>query len=114
MPDRVRINKFLRDCQLGSRRKCESLILEGLVTVGGKVVSEMATLVDPAADVVEVGGKQVKPAQEMVYLAVNKPRGLVVTASDPRGRPTLYGEFTVNPVPAGHVTVAKVPGCPAP
>lgn len=86
----MRINKFLRDCQLGSRRKCESLIADGVVTVGGKAVEDLATLVDPAVDVVEVSGKRVRPLQEMQYLAVHKPRGLVVTASDPRKRPTLY------------------------
>jgi len=106
MPGRVRINKFLRDCQLGSRRKCESLILEGLVTVGGKTVGDMATLVDPAADVVEVRGKRVRPSQEMVYLAVNKPRGLVVTASDPRGRPTLYD--AIAGLPRGVASVGRL------
>jgi 23S rRNA pseudouridine2605 synthase len=106
MPDRVRINKFLRDCQLGSRRKCENLILEGLVAVGGRVISDMATLVDPVVDVVEVDGKRVRPQQEMVYLAVNKPRGLVVTASDPRGRPTLYD--AISGLPRGVASVGRL------
>jgi 23S rRNA pseudouridine2605 synthase len=90
MPAKVRLNKFLRDCQLGARRKCEQLIREGLVKIDGKTVSDLATLVDPAADRVEVNGRQVRPLGEKTYVAANKPRGLVVTASDPRGRKTIY------------------------
>jgi 23S rRNA pseudouridine2605 synthase len=98
MPVKVRLNKFLRDCQLGSRRKCEKLVLGGLVTVGGKAVTEMATLVDPAADRVEVGGKRVRPVREQVYVAANKPRGVVVTASDPQERQTIYERMRGLPV----------------
>ncbi len=90
MPTRVRLNKFLRDCRLGSRRKCEQLVLDGLVAIDGKPVTEIGTLVDPAHDRVEVGGKVVRPFEELIYIAAHKPRGVVVSASDPSGRKTIY------------------------
>ncbi|HVP57634.1 MAG TPA: pseudouridine synthase [bacterium] len=86
----MRLNKFLRDCHQGSRRKCEDLIRGGLVTIDGVQVTELATLVDPEHQRVEVGGKPVRPFAELIYIAANKPRGVVVTASDPRGRKTIY------------------------
>ena len=66
------------------------MISDGLVKIDGKQVTEMATLVDPAADVVEVAGKRVRPVPGQIYIAANKPRGVVVTASDPRRRETIY------------------------
>lgn len=69
-------------------------------------MSDMSTLVDPVGDVVEVAGKRVRPLQEMAYLAVNKPRGLVVTASDPRGRTTLYQG--IPGLPKGAVSIGRL------
>jgi pseudouridine synthase len=106
MPAKVRLNKFLRDCHQGSRRKCENLILEGLVAIGGKRVTELATLVDPERDRVEVGGKVVRPFEELIYIAANKPRGIVVTASDPRGRRTIYEG--IDDLPAGVFAIGRL------
>ncbi|MFZ1948091.1 MAG: pseudouridine synthase [bacterium] len=106
MPTKVRLNKFLRDCHLGSRRKCEQLIVDGLVTIGGQPVTEMATLVDPEVDRVAVGGHEVKPRSATHYIAANKPRGAVVTANDPRGRVTLYE--AIPGLPAGIFSVGRL------
>lgn len=106
MPASVRLNKFLRDCHQGSRRKCEDLITGGLVTVGGKRVTELATLVDPERDRVEVGGKVVRPFGEMIYIVANKPRGIVVTASDPAGRRTIYEG--IDDLPAGVFAIGRL------
>jgi 23S rRNA pseudouridine2605 synthase len=106
MQTKVRLNKFLRDCQLGSRRKCEQLIVDGLVTIEGKPVTEMATLVDPVVDRVAVGGHEVKPPAATHYIAANKPRGAVVTANDPRGRVTLYE--AIPGLPAGIFSVGRL------
>jgi 23S rRNA pseudouridine2605 synthase len=106
MPARIRLNKFLRDCNLGSRRKCEQLVEQGLVTVNGELVSEIGTLVDPAADVVNVDGESVTPVAERFYVAAYKPRGVVVTASDPEGRVTVFEAIT--DLPEGGFTVGRL------
>jgi len=106
MPAKVRLNKFLRDCYQGSRRKCEDLIRGGLVTIDGEQVTELATLVDPEHQRVEVGGKPVTPFADMIYIAANKPRGIVVTASDPRGRKTIYDG--IGNLPAGVFSVGRL------
>jgi 23S rRNA pseudouridine2605 synthase len=102
----VRLNKFLRDCRLGSRRKCEKLIEQGSVTINGEAVKEMATLVDPQGDVVTVDGAHVTPVEEMIYVAVNKPRGALVSAGDPFGRKTVYG--AVQGLPEGIYAVGRL------
>jgi 23S rRNA pseudouridine2605 synthase len=106
MPARIRLNKFLRDCNLGSRRKCEQLVEQGLVTLNGEAVSEIGTLVDPAADVVEVRGERVMPVTERFYVVAYKPRGTVVTASDPEGRRTVFD--AIGDLPRGGFTVGRL------
>ena len=106
MPARIRLNKFLRDCNLGSRRKCERLVEQGLVTLNGEVVQEIGTLVDPEADVVEVDGRGVRPVGERFYVAAYKPRGAVVTASDPEGRRTVFE--AIGDLPTGGFTVGRL------
>jgi 23S rRNA pseudouridine2605 synthase len=86
----VRINKFLRDCRLGSRRKCEELIAQGKISINGCTVDDLATMVDPDVDEVRVGGDLVKPVKEKVYVAAYKPRGVIVSAMDPHGRKTVF------------------------
>ena len=86
MPSKLRLNKYLRDCRLGSRRKCEELVRESRVTLNGEVVSEVGTLVDTEADEVKVDGRVVKPFTELIYAIANKPRGVVVTGSDSQGK----------------------------
>ena len=85
----VRLQKVLAAAGLGSRRACEELIERGAVEVDGQIVREQGMRVDPAVAVVRVDGQRVSVAPGQVYLAVNKPRGMVSTMSDPQGRPTL-------------------------
>lgn len=89
MSPRVRLNKFLRDCALGSRRKCEDLITGGLVKINGEVVTDLATLVDTESDTVEVNGQALSVLEKM-YVAAYKPVGSLVTATDPHGRKTVF------------------------
>ena len=85
----LRINKFLADCGLGSRRACEALIREGRVRINGRDVQDLGARVDPDADQVEVSGMGVVTPQRHLYLMLNKPRGIVCTSHDPQGRPTV-------------------------
>lgn len=85
----VRLQKFLAQSGVASRRRCEELMLAGSVTVDGEVVTRLGTKIDPATSVVRVDGKRLAPVSATVYLVVNKPRGVVSTMSDPEGRQTL-------------------------
>lgn len=89
MSPRVRLNKYLRDCALGSRRKCEDLITGGLVKINGEVTTDLATLVDTDSDSVEVNGNALEVKDKM-YIAAYKPVGSLVTAADPHGRRTVF------------------------
>ncbi|MFV0415157.1 MAG: pseudouridine synthase [Chthoniobacterales bacterium] len=84
----MRLNRYLAAAGLGSRRSCEALILEGAVRINGKPVTELATQVSPDS-IVEVNGRRVQQKQA-VYLAFYKPRGVLTTRSDEKGRATIY------------------------
>ncbi|HEX9108829.1 MAG TPA: pseudouridine synthase [Longimicrobiales bacterium] len=85
----VSLARALSKLGFASRSRSRELVLAGKVTVNGRVVREPDLRVDPARDRLEVEGQSVEAAQR-VYLALNKPRGVVTTASDERGRDTVY------------------------
>ena len=85
----VRLQKLLAQSGVASRRKCEELMLAGSVDVDGEIVTRLGTKVDPRTAVIHVEGKRLPPVSDHVYLALNKPRGVVSTMSDPEGRRTL-------------------------
>jgi len=99
----VRLQKLLASSGVASRRRCEQLMLEGRVEVDGKVVTRLGTKVDPRIAVVRVDGARLPPRTDAVYLAVNKPVGVVSTMSDPQGRATLAGLVTDRPQRLFHV-----------
>ena len=82
----VRLQKFLSDCGIASRRKAELLISDGHITVNGQTVTEMGVKIDTFKDKVCFDGNDVAPFKEKVYLALNKPRGVISAVSDPLGR----------------------------
>ncbi len=85
-----RLQKVLAHAGMASRRAAERLIVEGRVTVNGKIVSELGTKVDRDRDAIKVDGKRVgAPPRGRTYLALHKPRGVVTTMNDPEGRPTV-------------------------
>ena len=88
-PDGVRLQKLLAGAGLGSRRACERLIEAGRVEVDGHRVTELGVRVDPARQVIHVDGTRVVLDETKVYLAFNKPLGVVSTMSDDLGRPSL-------------------------
>lgn len=83
-----RLQKFLAEAGIASRRKCEEFILAGRVRVNGRIVSELGARVDPMRDRVEFDGRQVT-LEKKVYIMLYKPRGYVTTARDPQGRPKV-------------------------
>jgi len=87
-PDGIRLQKVLAAAGLGSRRVSEELIAEGRVTVDG-TVAELGARVDPQTAVIHVDGDRVIVRDDLVYLALNKPRGVLSAMSDSRGRPTV-------------------------
>jgi 23S rRNA pseudouridine2605 synthase len=91
----VRLQKLLAQSGVASRRKCEELMLAGLVEVDGEVVTRLGTKVDPTTAVVRVDGHRLPPVSAHVYLVLNKPRGVVSTMSDPEGRRSL-GELVAD------------------
>jgi 23S rRNA pseudouridine2605 synthase len=85
----IRLNKFLADTGLTSRRGADLLIHDGVVQVNGKTVYELGVRVDPAADRVTVRGKPVKQDLRRAYIMFHKPKNVLTTMSDPEGRPTI-------------------------
>jgi 23S rRNA pseudouridine2605 synthase len=86
---RERLQKFLAEAGVASRRAGEQIILAGRVTVNGQTVRELGLKVDPAHDRVAVDHQPLR-ARRKIYVAVNKPRGLVCSRNDELGRPTVY------------------------
>lgn len=99
----IRLQKLLALAGVASRRKSEELMLDGLVEVNGEVVTRLGTKVNPATDVIRVDGRRLPPVSEKVYLALNKPRGVVSTMSDPEGRRTLQDLVADRPERLFHV-----------
>lgn len=78
----IRLQKFLADAGITSRRKAEELILQGKVEVNGKIINELGTKVNPEKDKIVYNGKDVKLSNKYVYILLNKPIGYVATVKD--------------------------------
>jgi len=85
----VRLQKALAAAGIGSRRACEQLIAEGRVSIDGLGTAELGSRIDPRTALVRVDGNRINLRSDLVYLALNKPRGMVTAMSDPHGRPNV-------------------------
>ena len=99
-----RLQKFLANAGIASRRKCEELILDGKIEVNGKVVTELGIKVSEK-DIIKYNGQIVKPEEEKVYILLNKPIGYVTTAKDQFNRDTVLDLVKINKriVPVGRL-----------
>lgn len=91
----VRLQKYLADAGVASRRKSEELIKKGLISVNGKIVSELGTKVNGNKDVVMFEGNVVSPQIGMVYYILNKPTGYITSVTDDRNRKTIMDLLNV-------------------
>ena len=81
----VRLNKFLSESGIASRRKSEEFIKEGRVSINGNIVTELSVTVDLKNDIVKVDGERIKPEKKVYYL-LHKPKGYITTTNDEKGR----------------------------
>jgi len=85
----MRLQKFLAQAGIASRRKAEELIEAGKIKVNGRIVNQLGTKVDETKDEVEYQGKMIKPAEKKIYIALNKPAGYISSASNSQGKSIL-------------------------
>lgn len=103
--EEIRLQKYLAECGISSRRKAEELILQGKVKVNGNVVVELGTKIIPNKDKVEYENKEVKLQNDFVYILLNKPIGYITTVKDQFHRDSVLDLVKVNKriVPVGRL-----------
>ena len=100
-----RLQKFLANAGIASRRKCEELIKEGKIQVNGMTVTELGTKINPQKDIVKYDGKIIKENSNKIYILLNKPIGYVTTAKDQFNRQSVLDLVKVKQrvVPVGRL-----------
>ena len=103
--EELRLQKYLANCGIASRRKCEEYIIQGKVQVNGKTITELGTKVDPEKDVIKFEGREVRENKKLVYILLNKPIGYVTTVDDQFNRDTVLDLVKVKEriVPVGRL-----------
>ncbi len=102
----IRLQKYMADCGVASRRKCEELILQGKVSLNGKIVTELGTKINPKKDIVIYNGNKLSIIDDKkIYILLNKPIGYVTTVKDQFSRNTVLDLVKVNKriVPVGRL-----------
>ncbi|HOK81443.1 MAG TPA: pseudouridine synthase [Clostridia bacterium] len=94
----VRLNKYIADCGVCSRRAADKLITDGLVSVNGKVVKELGATVDETNDAVYVEGRRVTPVNRFRYIMLNKPKGCICSVKDDKGRKTIFDYVNIKDI----------------
>ncbi|WP_034765214.1 pseudouridine synthase [Chrysiogenes arsenatis] len=87
--EKLRLQKFLAQAGVASRRKAEELITSGRVMVNGKIVTELGAKADPDTDRVQVDGKEIHVFRSLVYIIMHKPRGYITSTADDKERPVV-------------------------
>lgn len=91
-----RLQKYMAECGIASRRKSEELISEGKVKVNGVIITEIGSKIVPSTDSVEFENRKIIPPQRRTYIILNKPTGYVSTCKDEKGRKTVIDLIDVN------------------
>lgn len=86
----IRLNKYIADCGVCSRRAADKLITDGQVSVNGKITTELGVSVDETNDSVFVEGRKIEPVSRYRYIMLNKPKGCICSVSDDKGRKTIF------------------------
>jgi 23S rRNA pseudouridine2605 synthase len=84
-----RLQKYMAECGVASRRKCEEIILSGRVKVNEDIIKELGFKINSDTDMVFLDGKIIEPEEKKLYIALNKPAGYVSTVKDEKGRQTI-------------------------
>ena len=105
MEEQIRLQKFLSEAGVTSRRKAEELILKGEIQVNGKVINELGTKVNPNKDIIGYKNKRIELNTKLVYILLNKPIGYVTTVKDQFGRDSVIDLVKVKEriVPVGRL-----------
>lgn len=85
----IRLNKYMAHAGVASRRKCDDIIMAGRVSVNGEKITKVGGSIDGNKDKVEVDGKEIAVQENYTYVLLNKPRGVITTASDEFNRHTV-------------------------
>lgn len=85
----VRLQKYLADCGIASRRKSEQLIIDGKIKVNGKIITELGTKIDDKKDIIYYNNKKVAKENKLIYIMLNKPEGCITTVKDQFERTTV-------------------------
>lgn len=104
----IRLQKYLSQCGIASRRKAEELIQQGKVEVDGHTVTDMGIRIVPGKNIIRCGGRPVVSQSRMLYILLNKPKGYVTTMADPQGRPivtTLLKDIPERLFPVGRLDI---------
>ena len=103
--EEIRLQKYMADCGIASRRKSEELIKQGKVTVNGKVIKELGTKINPNIDIIEYDGTKMTFEKDYVYILLNKPIGYVTTVKDQFNRDSVLDLIKSNRrlVPVGRL-----------
>ena len=93
----MRLNKYLADCGVASRRGCDAIIAQGRIKINGKTVTQLGIDVNPDNDTVSLDGKRLKPKRRDVYVMLHKPKGVVCTAKDEKRDCFPSADWTMTP-----------------
>jgi len=102
----IRLNKYLAQRGIASRREADRMIQDGRISVNGRVVDDLGHKIDAAGDRVAVDGRKIRQERDLVYMALHKPAGFLVTLSDPLGRATIRN--LIPSLPAGVNPVGRL------
>jgi len=103
----TRLNKYMAECGIGARRKCDEIIAQGRVAVNGKIQKALGLKIDESVDSVHFDGRLVRPVQRYEYIIMNKPKGIITSAADEKSRKTVMDlvRFPVRLFPVGRLDV---------